>query len=59
MLLIIVSYQQKSRFLYTFAPNVWSIIKYFTCIFLKTFDSGFSHIYVWSTDQDSKPLSKS
>ena len=46
------NYQQNSRVLYTFVPNkmfdwlldIWP--KYF--IFLKTFDSEFSHIEVWS-----------
>ena len=35
------SYQQKSRVLYTFAPNIR---------FLKTFDSEISYIEVWLTD---------
>ena len=46
--------QQNSRVLYTF----WSIIRYFTWKFyiLKTFDSEFSYIEVWFTDQNSNPL---
>ena len=53
-------YQQISRVLYTFIPN-----KLFdqlldispkNFIFLKTFDSEFSYIEVWFTDQNSKPL---
>ena len=53
-------YQQYSRVLYTFARNksfgqlldIWP--KHF--IFLKTFDSEFSYIEIWFTDQNSKPL---
>ena len=54
------SYQQNSRVLYTFVPN-----KLFdqlldispqNFIFLKTFDSEFSYIEVWFTDQNSNPL---
>ena len=54
------SYQKKSRVLYTFVPN-----KSFgqllgispeIFIFLKTFDSEFSYIEVWFTDQNSNPL---
>ena len=54
------NHQQNSRVLYTFAPN-----KLFgqlldispKCfIFLKTFDSEFSYIDVWFTNQNSKPL---
>ena len=53
-------YQHKSRILYTFIPNklfgqlldIWP--KSF--IFLKTFNSEFSYIEVWFTDQNSKPL---
>ena len=53
-------YQQDSRVLYTFVPN-----KLFgqlldispkNSIFLKTFNSEFSCIEVWFTDQNSKPL---
>ena len=53
-------HQQDSRVLYTFVPN-----KLFgqlldispkNFIFLKTFDSEFSYIGVWFTDQSSKPL---
>ena len=54
------SYQQKSRVLYTFVLNksfgqILDISpKYF--IFLKTFDSEFSYVEVWFTDQNSNPL---
>ena len=53
-------YQQDSIVLYTFIPN-----KSFSqlldispeyLIFLKTFNSDFSYIEVWFTDQNSKPL---
>ena len=53
-------YHQDSRALYTFVPN-----KSFSqllnispknFIFLKTFNSEFSYIEVWFTDQNSKPL---
>ena len=53
-------YQQDSRDLYTFIPNkplgqLLDILpKNF--IFLKTFDSEFSYIQVWFTDQISRPL---
>ena len=53
-------YQQDSRVLYTFIfiksfGQLLDILpKYF--IFLKTFDSEFSYIEVWLTDQNSKPL---
>ena len=46
--------------MYTFIPNKWFgqlldiLSKNF--IFSKTFDSGFSYIEVWFTDQNSKPL---
>ena len=51
---------QDSRALYTFVPNksfgqlLGILPKNF--IFLKTFDSEFSYIEVWFTDQNSKPL---
>ena len=57
------SYQQKSRVWYTFVPNKYN--KSFSqslnispgnFIFLKTFDSEFSYIEVWFTDQNSKQL---
>ena len=53
-------YQKKSRVLYAFVPN-----KSFSqlldippknFIFLKTFNSEFSYIEVWFTDQHSKPV---
>ena len=54
------SYQQNLRILYTFAPNKsfgqLLNISPENFIFLKTFDSEFSHIDVWLTDQNSKPL---
>ena len=56
------SYQQNSRTLYMFGPNklhgqLLNISpKNFT--FLKTFESEFSYIEVWFTDQNSKPLAK-
>ena len=54
------SYQQKSRVLYTFLPNK-SLgqlldISPKNFIFLKTFDSEFSYIEVWFSDQNSNPL---
>ena len=54
------SYQQKSRGLYTFVPNKsfgqLLDISPKNFIFLKTFDSEFSFIEVWFTDQNSNPL---
>ena len=54
------SYQQNSRVLYTFVPNKsfgqLLNISPKSFIFLKTCDSDFSHIDVWFTDQNSKPL---
>ena len=48
------SYQQNSRFLYTFVPNKPSgqllDISTENCTFLKTFDSEFSYMEVWFTD---------
>ena len=54
------SYQQNSRVLYTFFPNK-SFGKLLDIsprnfIFLKAFDSEFSYIEVWFTDQNSRPL---
>ena len=52
-------YQQNSRVLYTFVPNksLGQLLdispKNFTS--LKTFNSEFSYIEVWFTDQNSKP----
>ena len=53
------SYQQNSRVSYTFVPNklfgqLLDILPN-NFIFLKTFDSEFSCIEVWFTDQNSKP----
>ena len=53
-------YQQDSRSSCTFIPNKWFSLllhilsKIFN--FKKTFDSEFSYIDVWHTDQNSKPL---
>ena len=54
------NYQQNSRVLYTFFPNN-SFGKLLDVspkkfMFLKTFDSKFSYIEVWFTEQNSKPL---
>ena len=53
-------YQQDSRVLYTFVPNKsfgqLLDISPKNFIFLKAFDSEFSYIEVWFTDQYSKPL---
>ena len=54
------NYQQNSRFSYAFVPNksfgqLLDILpKKF--LFLKTFNSEFSYIEVWLTDQNSNPL---
>ena len=54
------NYQQNSRLLYAFVPNksfgqLLDILPK-NIIFLKTFNSEFSNIEVWITDQNSKPL---
>ena len=53
-------YQQDSRVLYTFVPNkpFDSLLEISPTnhIFLKTFNSEYSEIKVWFTDQNSKPL---
>ena len=53
-------YQQDSRVLYTFVPNKsfgqLLDISPKNFLFLKTFNSEFSYIEVWFTDQNSKPL---
>ena len=53
-------YQQDSRVLYTFVPNKsfgqLLNISPQNFIFLKNFNSEFSYIEVWFTDQNSKPL---
>ena len=58
--IVVNDYQQDSRALHIFVSN-----KSFgqlldvspkSFIFLKTFDSEFSYIEVWFTDQNSKPL---
>ena len=54
------NYQQDLRVLYTFIPNKLFVqsqdISPKNFIFLKTFNSEFSHIEVWFTDQNSKLL---
>ena len=49
-------YQQYSRVLYTFVPNKpfgsWWEISPTSHIFLKTFNSEYSEIKAWSTDQN-------
>ena len=54
------NYQQNSRVLYTFVPNKSFVqlldISPKSFAFLKTFDSNFSYIEVWFTDQNYKPL---
>ena len=53
-------YQEDSRVLYTFVPNKsfgqLLDISPENFIYLKTFDSEFSYIEVWFTDQKSNPL---
>ena len=53
-------YQQDSRVLHTFVPNkpFGSLLEISPTnhIFLKTFNSEYSEIKVWLTDQNSKPL---
>ena len=54
-------YQQDSRVLYTFIPNksfgqLLDISTKQKKIFCKTFNSKFSYIEVWFTDQNSQPL---
>ena len=54
------SYQQKSRFLQIFVPNKWFDqllnISPENSIVLKTFDSEFSYMEVWLTNQNSNLL---
>ena len=54
------SYQQNSRVFYIFVPNKsfgqLLDISPKNFIFFKTFDTEFSYIEVWLTDQNSKPL---
>ena len=54
------NYQQNSRVFYTFVPNKsfghFFDILHKIFIFLKTFNSGFSYIEVWFTDQSSNPV---
>ena len=53
-------YQQDSRVLHTFVPNkpFGSLLEISLTnhIFLKTFNSEYDEIKVWSTDQNSQPL---
>ena len=53
-------YQQDSRVLYTFVPNIpfgsLLIIYPTNHIFLKTFNSEYDKIKVWFSDQNSQPL---
>ena len=53
-------YQQDSRVLYTFVPkksfSQLLDISSKNVMFLKTFDSEFSYIEEWFTDQNPKPL---
>ena len=53
-------YQQDSRVLYTFVPNKsfghLLDISPKNVIFLKSFNSEFSYIEVWFTDQSFKPV---
>ena len=53
-------YKQDSRVLYTFVPNkpYGSLLEISPTshIFLKTFNSEYSKIIVWFTDQNNKPL---
>ena len=53
-------YQQDSRVLYTFIPNksFGSLLDISPSnhIFLKTFNSEYDEIIVWSTDQNIQPL---
>ena len=53
-------YQQDSRVLYTFVPNKLFCelldISPKNFIFIKTFNSEFSYIEVWFTDQNCKSL---
>ena len=54
------NHQHNSRVLYTFIPNEsfgqLLDISPKIFIFLKTFNSEFSYIKIWFTDQNSKPL---
>ena len=54
------NYQHHSRVLYTFVANKSSgqllDVSPKNVIFLKIFNSEFSYIEVWFTDQNSKPL---
>ena len=53
-------YQQDSRVFYTFDPTklIGQLLDISpqNCIFLKTFNSEFSYIEEWFTDQNFKPL---
>ena len=60
VVLLIRFLSKTQRVLYIFVPNKsfgqLLIISLKNFIFLKTFDSEFSYIEVWFTDQNSKPL---
>ena len=53
-------YQQDSRILFTFVPNMsfGSLLEISPTnqVFLKTFNSEFHEVKIWFTDQTSKPL---
>ena len=52
-------YQQDSRILYTFVPKTFGSLLEISPtnqVFLKTFNSEFHEVKIWSTDQTSKPL---
>ena len=55
-----IDYQQDSRVFYTFVPSKsfgqLLVISPKKFIFLKNFDSEFSYIEVWFTNQNYKPL---
>ena len=57
---IVIDFQHDSRVLYTFIPNksFGQLLDFSSknFIVLKTFNSEFSYIEVWCTDQNSKPL---
>ena len=51
-------FQQDSRVLYTFVQDkpFGSFLEISPTIFLKTFNSEYDEIILWSTDQNSQPL---
>ena len=58
--MLLISYQQNSRVVYTFVPNKSFVqlldISPENLIFLKTFVSEFLYVEVWFPDQNSNPL---